>query len=95
MQELKPIKEGKVREIYDNGDSLIITFSANATASRVSTLVDALTYYNSASTPTTGNRTIQLAVNDGRGQTSSASSVTIAMNNNALVTTSGGSAGRH
>lgn len=75
-----------------NGDSLIITFSANATASRVSTLVDALTYYNSASTPTTGNRTIQLAVNDGRGQTSSASSVTIAMNNNALVTTSGGSA---
>ena len=21
MQELKPIKEGKVREIYDNGDS--------------------------------------------------------------------------
>ena len=24
MQEMKPIKEGKVREIYDNGDSLII-----------------------------------------------------------------------
>ena len=24
MQELKPIKEGKVREIYDNGDSLIM-----------------------------------------------------------------------
>ncbi|MDY5663651.1 MAG: phosphoribosylaminoimidazole-succinocarboxamide synthase, partial [Blautia sp.] len=23
MQEMKPIKEGKVREIYDNGDSLI------------------------------------------------------------------------
>ena len=23
MTELKPIKEGKVREIYDNGDSLI------------------------------------------------------------------------
>lgn len=23
MQELKPIKEGKVREIYDNGNSLI------------------------------------------------------------------------
>ena len=22
MKELKPIKEGKVREIYDNGDSL-------------------------------------------------------------------------
>ena len=22
MQEMKPIKEGKVREIYDNGDSL-------------------------------------------------------------------------
>ena len=24
VQELKPIKEGKVREIYDNGDSLIM-----------------------------------------------------------------------
>ena len=24
MKELKPIKEGKVREIYDNGDSLIM-----------------------------------------------------------------------
>ena len=24
MRELKPIKEGKVREIYDNGDSLIM-----------------------------------------------------------------------
>ena len=24
MQNLKPIKEGKVREIYDNGDSLIM-----------------------------------------------------------------------
>jgi len=24
LQELKPIKEGKVREIYDNGDSLIM-----------------------------------------------------------------------
>ena len=24
MQELKPIKEGKVREIYDNGDSLFM-----------------------------------------------------------------------
>ena len=23
MQEMKPIKEGKVREIYDNGDSLV------------------------------------------------------------------------
>ena len=24
MQEFKPVKEGKVREVYDNGDSLII-----------------------------------------------------------------------
>ena len=24
IQELKPIKEGKVREIYDNGDTLIM-----------------------------------------------------------------------
>ena len=25
MKEFKPIKEGKVREVYDNGDSLIIS----------------------------------------------------------------------
>ena len=24
MQELKPMKEGKVREVYDNGDSIIM-----------------------------------------------------------------------
>ena len=24
MQEFKPVKEGKVREVYDNGDSLIM-----------------------------------------------------------------------
>ena len=24
IQEFKPIKEGKVREVYDNGDNLII-----------------------------------------------------------------------
>ena len=24
VQEMKPIKEGKVREIYDNGDTLIM-----------------------------------------------------------------------
>lgn len=24
MKEFKPVKEGKVREIYDNGDSLIM-----------------------------------------------------------------------
>lgn len=24
MQEFKPFKEGKVREVYDNGDSLIM-----------------------------------------------------------------------
>ena len=24
IQELKPVKEGKVREVYDNGDSMVI-----------------------------------------------------------------------
>ena len=28
MKEMKPIKEGKVREIYDNGDSLIMVATA-------------------------------------------------------------------
>ena len=29
MRELKPIKEGKVREIYDNGDRGCHTFQGN------------------------------------------------------------------
>ena len=32
MQEMKPIKEGKVREIYDNGDSLIMVASDRISA---------------------------------------------------------------
>jgi phosphoribosylaminoimidazole-succinocarboxamide synthase len=27
---MKPVKEGKVREIYDNGDSLIMVATASA-----------------------------------------------------------------
>ena len=29
MKEFKPVKEGKVREIYDNGDSLILVATDN------------------------------------------------------------------
>ena len=42
MTEFKPIKEGKVREIYDNGDSLIMvatTVSLQPTISRSQYLV--------------------------------------------------------
>ena len=32
MKEFRPIKEGKVREIYDNGDSLILVASDRISA---------------------------------------------------------------
>ena len=32
MTEFKPIKEGKVREIYDNGDSLIMVATERLTS---------------------------------------------------------------
>ena len=41
MQEMKPVKEGKVREIYDNGDSLIMV----ATDRRQSILLVVFSYY--------------------------------------------------
>lgn len=33
MKEFKPVKEGKVREIYDNGDSLIMVATDRISAS--------------------------------------------------------------
>ncbi|HEX7639556.1 MAG TPA: DUF4347 domain-containing protein, partial [Burkholderiaceae bacterium] len=76
-----------------NGHDLIVTLNSNATASRVTTLVDALTYNDTAAgIPNTSTRTIQVTVNDGRGGTSSAASVSMAVNAAPLVTTSGGSA---
>ena len=35
MQEMKPIKEGKVREIYDNGDSLIMVATDRISCFRI------------------------------------------------------------
>ncbi|MEX8195133.1 DUF4347 domain-containing protein [Comamonas guangdongensis] len=61
-----------------SGHDLIVTFNSNATASRVSTLVAALTYNNSSNDPGTATRTINVSVNDGRGGTGS-SNVTVAV----------------
>ena len=43
MQELKPIKEGKVREIYDNGDSLIMVAT-----DRISCFSETISYVTKA-----------------------------------------------
>ena len=74
-----------------SGHDLIITFNSNATAARVSSLVGALVYSDSASSPNNATRTVQVSVNDGHGQTSTAS-VSVAISNAALLTASGGSA---
>nr|WP_168209774.1 Ig-like domain-containing protein [Chromobacterium paludis] len=76
-----------------SGHDLIVTLNSNATASRVGTLVTALTYSDSAmGIPNTSTRTIQVTVNDGRGATSSASSVTMAVSAAPVLADGGGSA---
>ncbi|MCD4502020.1 Ig-like domain-containing protein [Chromobacterium vaccinii] len=76
-----------------SGHDLIITLNSNATAVRLSTLVQSLSYNDTAAgIPNTSTRTIQVTVNDGRGGTSSAASVTMAVSAAPLLTTSGGSA---
>ncbi|WP_046157988.1 DUF4347 domain-containing protein, partial [Chromobacterium vaccinii] len=76
-----------------SGHDLIVTLNSNATASRVTTLVDALTYNDTAAgIPNTTTRTIQVSVNDGHGGTSSAASVTMAVSAAPLLAVSGGSA---
>ncbi|MDE1714002.1 Ig-like domain-containing protein (plasmid) [Chromobacterium amazonense] len=76
-----------------SGHDLIVSLNSNATVSRVSTLVDALTYNDTAAgIPNTSTRTIQVTVNDGRGGTSSAASVTMAVSAAPLLSASGGSA---
>ncbi|AUH53743.1 hypothetical protein CXB49_22090 [Chromobacterium sp. ATCC 53434] len=78
--------------VGSGGQDLIVDFNSNATASRVGTLVNALTFNDTAGTPNTATRTVQVTVNDGRGGTSSAASVTMAISNAALLTASSGSA---
>ncbi|KZE85321.1 sulfurtransferase, partial [Chromobacterium sp. F49] len=77
--------------VGSGGQDLIVDFNSNATASRVGTLVNALTFNDTAGTPNTSTRTVQVTVNDGRGGTSSASSVTLAISDAPLLSTSGGS----
>ncbi|AAQ58142.1 conserved hypothetical protein [Chromobacterium violaceum ATCC 12472] len=77
-----------------SGHDLIVSLNGNATTARLATLLQALNYNNTAAgIPNTSTRTIQVTVNDGRGGTSSAASVTMAVSAApVLATTSGGSA---
>ncbi|OWY37195.1 sulfurtransferase [Xenophilus sp. AP218F] len=76
-----------------SGHDLIVSLNSYATAGRVTTLVDALTYNNTAAgIPNTSTRTIQVTVNDGRGGTSSAASVAMAVSAAPALAVTGGSA---
>ncbi|MBV8046418.1 MAG: DUF4347 domain-containing protein, partial [Paludibacterium sp.] len=75
-----------------NGHDLVVTLNGNATSARVTTLVDALTYNDSAGSPNTATRTVQVTVNDGHGQTSSAASVGVTVVKGPALTLSSGSA---
>ncbi len=50
-----------------NGEPLVVLFSSGATQARVTTLVDAITYANTAAGPTPGSRSITIALTDGAG----------------------------
>ncbi|PRP72412.1 hypothetical protein BUE93_01730 [Chromobacterium amazonense] len=76
-----------------SGHDLIVTLNGNATVARLNTLLQALNYNNTAAgIPNTSTRTIQVTVNDGRGGTSSAASVTMAVSAAPVLATSGSSA---
>ncbi len=49
-----------------DGNSLIVSFNANATPAIVELLIEAMTYANASDTPTT-SRTIEITVDDGDG----------------------------
>ncbi|WP_440216347.1 Ig-like domain-containing protein [Chromobacterium piscinae] len=76
-----------------SGHDLIVTLNGNATTARLATLLQALSYNNTAAgIPNTSTRTIQVTVNDGRGGTSSAASVTMAVSAAPVLADGGGSA---
>ncbi|MFT5704309.1 MAG: hypothetical protein ACI8SK_000255 [Shewanella sp.] len=60
------------------GNDLVVNFNTNATATRVQTLIQSLTYQNGdTDNPTTGARNIRVTVNDGDGGTSSNADITV------------------
>ncbi|GGO81520.1 hypothetical protein GCM10011348_20750 [Marinobacterium nitratireducens] len=75
------------------GNDLLVNFNANATLSRVQTLVRALTYQNSdTAEPTTGARNVRVTVNDGDGGTSANADITVsvtAVNDEPTLTATG------
>ncbi|WP_256079060.1 DUF4347 domain-containing protein [Massilia sp. YIM B04103] len=86
-----------IGSIAGNGDGvaghdLIVTLNSNASTARVSALVRALTYNDTAGAANTATRTVQVAVNDGRGQSSPAASITVTVINAPILGMSGGSA---
>ncbi|MBB3117620.1 Ig-like domain-containing protein [Pseudoduganella violacea] len=86
-----------IGSIASNGDGvgghdLIVTLNGHASTARVSALAGALTYKDTAGSPNSATRTVQVVLNDGRGQSSAAASVTVAVINAPLLGLSGGSA---
>ena len=50
-----------------NGEPLVVLFSSGATAARITSLVQAVTYSNLDADPTLGTRSITIRINDGAG----------------------------
>ena len=69
---------GTISSAGTSGASLTVALNASATATRVESLVRAVTYQDSSAVnPTPGTRTIRFTVNDGDGGTSAAVDATV------------------
>jgi hypothetical protein len=85
---------GTITNDGSGGNDLAVTFNANATAARVATLVQAITYENTnTATPTVGVRTVGFTVADGDGATSVSYDATVtvtAVNDEQVLATNTG-----
>ncbi|WP_421877021.1 DUF4347 domain-containing protein [Pacificispira sp.] len=61
------------------GNNLVVNFNANATLTRVQTLVQAIAYDNASEVPNTATRTVSTTLTDNDGLTSAASTVSVAV----------------
>lgn len=67
-------------------DNLIISLNSSATPALVSTLLQNITYDNTAGTPTAGDRTVRFVVTDGSGGSSGNIDTTVSVTTNAAPT---------
>jgi Ca2+-binding RTX toxin-like protein len=72
------------------GEPLVVLFSSGATQARIAMLVQAVTYANDAGAPTSGTRSVTIALNDGAGTGAGGQDTTIVATTVAVSAGAGG-----